>query len=248
MQVKDLQRALLAQGFDVGEAGADGDFGPATLGALKAYQLANGLTDGIWPGPETLAALTTTRPSPGPAPIAAAVPADWMPAAGIDRIIVHWTAGTNKAGAKDRASYHILIEGDGKLVRGVPTIDKNTRTGVKSGYAQHTGNCNSGSIGISLCGMTGAKERPFSAGSSPLTQIQWDVLPGVIATLCRRYGIRVTPRTVLTHAEVQPTLGIAQKGKWDITHLPFDATKVGASAVGNDMRARASSALAATGP
>lgn len=63
MRTEDLQRALLARGFDVGKFGADGDFGPSTLGALKAYQRANGLTDGIWPGPETLASLATPPPT-----------------------------------------------------------------------------------------------------------------------------------------------------------------------------------------
>lgn len=63
MQIEDLQRALLARGFDVGKAGADGDFGPSTLAALKAFQRVNGLTDGIWPGGETLAMLAAPPPS-----------------------------------------------------------------------------------------------------------------------------------------------------------------------------------------
>lgn len=239
MQTADLQRALLARGFDVGKAGADGDFGQATLSALKAFQRARGLTDGIGPGPQTIAALTTAQPASAP-PV---VPSDWMPAAGIDRIIVHWTAGTSKASADDRAHYHILIEDDGKLVRGVPSIALNDRTGAKNGYAAHTKSTNSGSIGVSLCGMRQAKEAPFSPGPSPLTRAQWDALPGVIAILCRRYGIKIGPKTVLTHAEVQATLGKQQDGKWDISRLPFDATKVGATAVGNDMRARAAAAL-----
>ncbi len=243
MQVADLQRALLARGFDVGKAGADGDFGPSTLAALKAYQRANGLTDGVWPGPETLAALFDAKVSTPVSTPPAIVPVDWMPAAAIDRIIVHWTAGTNTASATDREHYHLLIEGDGKLVRGIPSIDKNGRSGVKAGYAAHTLNCNSGSIGISLCGMAGAVEAPFNAGKHPITRAQWDALPGVIAALCRRYSIPIDRKTVLTHAEVQDTLGITQRGKWDIARLPFDSSKVGATAVGNDMRTRASAAL-----
>ena len=46
------------------------------------------------------------------------VPADWMPNCNMKRIVCHWTAGGYRAGDHDRESYHILIEGDGRLVRG----------------------------------------------------------------------------------------------------------------------------------
>jgi uncharacterized protein (TIGR02594 family) len=57
MTVADIQRALLARGYDLGPAGADGDAGPRTLGALQAFQRGAGLVpDGI-AGPLTRAAL-----------------------------------------------------------------------------------------------------------------------------------------------------------------------------------------------
>jgi hypothetical protein len=43
-------------------------------------------------------------------------------------------------------------------------------------------------------------------------------------------------QTVLTHAEVQPTLGVKQRGKWDITRLSFKPDLVGAIPVGNYIR------------
>lgn len=47
-QVKTLQRLLIAEGCDVGKAGADGDFGSMTESAVKEYQKKKGLeTDGI---------------------------------------------------------------------------------------------------------------------------------------------------------------------------------------------------------
>lgn len=56
--VRDLQLELLDLGYSLGPAGADGDFGNATLSAVQAFQTARGLTpvDGI-PGPETRAAM-----------------------------------------------------------------------------------------------------------------------------------------------------------------------------------------------
>jgi N-acetyl-anhydromuramyl-L-alanine amidase AmpD len=153
----------------------------------------------------------------------------------MQRIIFHWTAGSNKASALDKKHYHILIEGDGKLVRGDPSIALNDSP-VKPGYAAHTLNLNSDSIGISLCGMAGAKENPFVAGKSPITQAQWHQLSACLAQLCQRYAIPVTPKTVLSHAEVQPTLGIKQRGKWDIARLPWDLSMKDPIKVGNQMR------------
>lgn len=174
---------------------------------------------------------------------AGVVPDAWMPAAKITGIVVHWTAGGHKASKIDLEHYHILIEADGKVVKGNPSIAANGLPRVRPGYAAHTRSCNSGFIGVSLCGMAGAVERPFNAGKSPLTEAEWDKLPFVLAALCDRYGIAVSPRTVLSHAEVQSTLGIKQNGKWDIARLPFDASLVGAKAVGDRFRSRASALL-----
>lgn len=62
MQTEEIQRALLAWGFDVDKFAADGDFGGDTLKALKAFQKANGLTDGIGPDPQTIMALRAAQP------------------------------------------------------------------------------------------------------------------------------------------------------------------------------------------
>jgi N-acetyl-anhydromuramyl-L-alanine amidase AmpD len=222
MTVLDLQRRLAALGFDVGPL--DGLLGPQTLrAALDALPKPEG-------APESSVAVSE------------AVPTDWMPWAKMDRIIVHWTAGGNKASAFDRKHYHILIEGDGKLVRGIPSIALNSAP-VKPGYAAHCLNCNSGSIGVSLCGMAGSVESPFNAGEQPITRAQWTALAGVLADLCRRYAIPVTPGTVLSHAEVQATLGIKQRNKWDIARLPWNAAARSARAIGDDFRAAAAHRL-----
>lgn len=232
--ILDIQKRLTALGYQPGPL--DGKDGPRTREAVKQFQRAHGLiADGIV-GPKTSAALFGIAPEPVPSLVSGVVPADWMPAAKMQRIIVHWTAGAHQASGLDRSHYHILIEADGKLMRGIPSIDLN-QAPVRKGYAAHTLNCNSGSIGVSLCCMAGAVESPFSAGSAPMTRTQWETLPKVLAALCGRYGIAVTPQTVLSHAEVQGTLGIKQKGKWDISRLAFDPTVRGATACGDLFRA-----------
>jgi N-acetyl-anhydromuramyl-L-alanine amidase AmpD len=220
--VLDVQRALLARGFDIGPSGADGDIGPATLGAMM----------------RALAALKPIAGDPTePSAPAGVVPEAWMPWARMRGIVVHWSAGGNKASVLDREHYHIIIEGDGRLVRGEKSI-KDNESAADGRYAAHTRGCNTGFIGVSLAGMAGARQSPFDPGKSPITRAQWDVLPDVLADLCRRYAINVTPQTVLSHAEVEKTLGIKQAGKWDIARLPWDAAMNTATKVGDDFRAK----------
>lgn len=46
--VRALQILLMGRGYSVGESGADGDFGSATLSAVKKYQMARGIgVDGV---------------------------------------------------------------------------------------------------------------------------------------------------------------------------------------------------------
>ena len=173
------------------------------------------------------------------------VPDEWMPAARLERVILHWTAGSHTASDFDRKHYHVLIEGSGRVVRGTPSIAANGIGAPASAGARasHTRNGNTGSIGVSMCAMRGAVERPFNPGPSPLTRVQWETAARVVAILCRRYGIAVTPRTVLSHAEVQTNLGIAQVGKWDVARLPFDPSMIGAAACGAAFRSLVSGNL-----
>ncbi len=85
--------------------------------------------------------------------------------------------------------------------------------------------------------MSGAVERPFRSGTAPITGAQLTALAALCRTLSARYSIPVTPRTVLTHAEVQPTLGIVQRGKWDVTWLPGMAAPGTAVETGDRLRA-----------
>ena len=155
----------------------------------------------------------------------------------MDRVILHWTGGTSRVSGLDRQHYHRIIDAEGSVFAGIWPIEANANIDPRGrAYAAHTRACNTGSIGVALAGMGGATERPFSAGQWPLNQLQMRAAAQVVADLCRQYRIPVTPRTVLTHAEVQPTLGIAQIGKWDITRLPWRPDLIGHRAVGDHIR------------
>jgi hypothetical protein len=57
MVVTEIQRALIARGYDLGPSGADGRSGAKTQAAIKAFQVANGLTPDGKVGENTKAAL-----------------------------------------------------------------------------------------------------------------------------------------------------------------------------------------------
>ncbi|MEL7470691.1 MAG: N-acetylmuramoyl-L-alanine amidase [Pseudomonadota bacterium] len=174
--------------------------------------------------------------------MAGPIPKSWMPNASMRRIHIHWTAGGHKANSTDKKAYHVLVEGDGKLVRGKFTIADNERP-VRGKYAAHTAKANTGAIGISLCCMAGARERPFDPGNHPMTEEQWETALQAVAQLAERYNIMVTPETILTHAEVEPNLHIKQKNKWDITRLAFDDDVQGHKEVGDLLRSRVAAIL-----
>jgi hypothetical protein len=150
------------------------------------------------------------------------------------RIIIHWTAGTHKPSETDKKHYHFIVGGDGEVVEGNLPVSANASTANE--YAAHTRRLNTGSIGVSFAAMRGAKERPFSAGKYPITDAQVKAMTRLVSDLSERYDIPITPETILTHAEVEPTLGVKQRGKWDVTWLPGMDQAGNARAVGDLLR------------
>lgn len=137
----------------------------------------------------------------------------------MQRIIMHWSAGTHTVSNLDREHYHFIVDGAGKVHTGKHTPEDNLRTG-DGRYAAHTRGCNTGSIGVAVAAMAGAVERPFNAGKFPITPAQVTALVKLVRDLAGKYGIPITRETVLSHAEVERTLKIKQRGKIDITWLP----------------------------
>ncbi|WP_323009494.1 N-acetylmuramoyl-L-alanine amidase [Paracoccus sp. (in: a-proteobacteria)] len=154
---------------------------------------------------------------------------------GIIRIHWHWTGGGHEPNASDLKAYHALINGEGKIRWPVdPTTARS-----------HTLNANGGAIGLSICAMAGAQERPFVWGKAPITPAQVSVLVRETARLCRTYDIPISRWSTLSHAEIQPTLGVTQKNKWDITVLPGMTATADPIAVGDRLRDLAARELSA---
>jgi N-acetyl-anhydromuramyl-L-alanine amidase AmpD len=152
------------------------------------------------------------------------------------RIIIHWTAGTNKPSSTDKKHYHFIVGGDRAIEVGNLPVEANESTATE--YAAHTRGLNTGSIGVAFAAMHGAKERPFSAGKYPINEAQVGAMVVLLNNLSKRYNIPITPETILTHAEVEPTLGVKQRGKWDVTWLPGMDQASHARAVGDLLRQR----------
>lgn len=136
------------------------------------------------------------------------------------RIIIHWTAGTNQPNNVDKEHYHYLIDGDGKVYQGKykPEDNENCSDGR---YAAHTGGGNTGSIGVSMCGMFIPAKSDLRQTKFPLTRKQCEACFKLCADLGKKYGIPITAQNIMTHYEFgksHPQTSSA--GKIDIIYLP----------------------------
>ena len=136
----------------------------------------------------------------------------------LKRITIHWTGGGNQASAYERTRYHFLCEGDGTVVEGDKPPEANLAP-LGPDYVRHCGEFNSDNIGVGICGMMGAREKPFYAGLDQITAKGINAAVGVAADLCETYKIKVTRRTVFLHSEVRPRWGRG-KYKWDVNFWP----------------------------
>ena len=135
----------------------------------------------------------------------------------MNKIIIHWTAGTYQPNTTDLEHYHFLIDGEGKKHNGKykPEDNENCNDGK---YAAHTGGGNTGAIGVSMCAMAGFNSAA-SCGNYPITPVQLEACFKLCAELCKKYNIPV--ENVMTHYE----FGInhpdtTSHGKIDIIYLP----------------------------
>lgn len=150
------------------------------------------------------------------------------------RIVLHWTGGAGKPNAHEKECYHFLVTSSGDIVNGNYKPEDNLDCTDKR-YAQHTGGGNTGSIGVALCGMlnfTMDKKKTLY----PLTKKQCEAAFKLVADLCKKYKILITPTTVLTHYEFgQAHKSTTSFGKPDITYL-FPYPDVKTANIGNFIR------------
>ena len=134
------------------------------------------------------------------------------------RIIIHWTGGGWFPSITDKEHYHFLIDRNGKVINGKYKVEDNENCSDGK-YAAHTGGGNTGSIGVSMCGMAGFNKRKEST-KYPLTKIQCERMFKLCAELCKKYNIPITSDTVMTHYEFgKKHPKTTSYGKIDITFL-----------------------------
>lgn len=163
------------------------------------------------------------------------------------RIIGHHTGSAGIPTADDLAAYHRVIDATGVVHSGRHPISANApgKRLAPGTYAAHTAMLNTGSIGLAMAAMFGAKwSDPKGSTDHFPTADQAAAFVREAARLCRVYGIVPTRRTVLTHAEVQITLGVQQSNKWDYDYDPFgELTSRDPIVIGDALRARISAEL-----
>lgn len=133
---------------------------------------------------------------------------------------MHWTAGTYECNDFCKSKYHFLIGKNGEVYEGKfkPEDNLNTADGK---YAPHVAKWNTGSIGVSYCGMAGYSYPDKNSTKYPLLQKQMESGFKKIAQLCKQY--KISPDNVYTHYEVslmRPDTG--NDGKQDIKFIPYE--------------------------
>lgn len=158
---------------------------------------------------------------------------------GIRGIVWHWTAGAHGIIELERDHYNWIFDTVGNVYDGNHSVQDQVNYDWKNGVgASHTKSMNTGWLGLSVDAMTGAQESPLKWGSNPIT---WEGIDAMLAwtkDLCEDYDIPISPWTTLSHAEVQETLGVPQRFKWDYKVLPGYTRAVDANLVGDVLRDR----------
>lgn len=142
----------------------------------------------------------------------------------MNRIVMHHSGGGLTPTVVDKNHYHRITGGDGKVISGNFPISANApgRPLQAGKYAAHTRGLNTGAIGCAIAALTRDTlwSKPRACPAFP-TSAQLDAFIADVASLARQHGIAVSRQTILSHGEVEITLGVVQAGKWDFDYDPF---------------------------
>lgn len=139
----------------------------------------------------------------------------------LNKITIHWTAGTNKCNSTDLEHYHYLIDGEGNVISGKHKPEDNINCN-DGNYAQHCGGGNTGNIGVALCGMAGYNGMQTST-KYHFTQKQCEAMFKQVAVISKKYNIPIDKDHIFTHYEFGlRNMKTSSYGKIDITFmLPY---------------------------
>lgn len=144
----------------------------------------------------------------------------------LHRVQWHWSASKYAVTAFDLKHYNVVHDFEGNTYDGGARPEHQANYDWRRGVGvSHTKNANTGAIGECVVAMHGATGWPLNQGDFPLT---WEGIDAMLRSSIdhhHNFDIPITPYSMLSHAEVEPTLGIAQSGKWDYMTLP-DGTKI----------------------
>ena len=112
---------------------------------------------------------------------------------------------------------------------------------------QHAGFANSDAMGIAICGMRGASESGHYLGVYPIKECQYDMMIEEVAAYAKGYGIPITPTTVLLHSEVNHSLKVNGRYKWDVNYSPREGF-MSAQYAGEMLRERVQAVIDNTPP
>lgn len=130
----------------------------------------------------------------------------------LNKITIHWTAGTYTPNNTDRQHYHFLVDDKGNVFTGKykPEDNINCKDGK---YAAHCGGGNTGNIGVAMCSMYDSR--------FPITRKQLEATCKLVAELSKKYGIAISNKKIFTHAEFgKDNPHTTSYGKIDINKLP----------------------------
>ena len=139
---------------------------------------------------------------------------------GFKGTVWHHDGGNNLPDALADGHYHWTYDNAGGEHAGDNTVEDNFN--VRDGkYAAHTLSANTGRAGLAVLGMHGGSPEYRETGRYPPTVEAFDKMLWRTGKLHARFKVPIARETALSHASVQRVLGIKQRGKWDLSWLPY---------------------------